>query len=59
MDIHEVSEVNLVDLNDIQGPATNATFNGNPKSSGQNVMDVKENAGPNRKGTDSTNPNTP
>src|SRR6476659_5102887 len=26
MDIHEVSEVNLVDLNEIPGPATNKTF---------------------------------
>ncbi|MFL5771721.1 MAG: hypothetical protein ACJ75F_01095, partial [Flavisolibacter sp.] len=59
MDIHQVSEVNLVDLNEIPGPATSATFNGHPKSSGNNVTDVKENSGPNKKGTDSTNPNTP
>lgn len=58
MDIHQVSEVNLVDLNQIPGPATNATFNGHPLESGHNVTDIKENAGPNKKGTDSTNPNT-
>jgi NADH-quinone oxidoreductase subunit G len=58
MDIHSVSQVNLVDLNEIPGPATNATFNGNPKASGINVTDVKQGQGPNKKGTESTNPNT-
>ena len=59
MDIHQVSDVNTVDLNEIQGPATSKTFNGNPKSTGQNVTDVKEGKGRNLAGTDSTNPNTP
>jgi NADH-quinone oxidoreductase subunit G len=59
MDIHEVSKVNLVDLNEIPGPATNATFNGHPTSTGVNVMDVKPGEGRNREGTDSTNANTP
>jgi NADH-quinone oxidoreductase subunit G len=58
MDIHTVSEVNLVDLNEIPGPATNATFNNNAKSTGTNVTDVKEGQGRNLEGTDSTNPNT-
>ncbi|MGZ3952875.1 MAG: hypothetical protein ACXVBZ_15850, partial [Flavisolibacter sp.] len=59
MDIHTISDVNLVDLNEIPGPATGATFNGSPKSSGKNVTDVKEGQGRNVLGTDSTNPNTP
>jgi NADH-quinone oxidoreductase subunit G len=59
MDIHSVSEVNTVDLNELPGPATNATFNNNPKASGTNVTDVKEGYGRNLAGTDSTNPNTP
>jgi NADH-quinone oxidoreductase subunit G len=59
LDIHSISEVNTVDLNEIQGPATNKTFNGHPLSSGTNVTDVKEGKGRNVKGTDSTNPNTP
>jgi NADH-quinone oxidoreductase subunit G len=59
MDIHAISDVNLVDLNEIPGPATGATFNSNPKSSGTNVTDVKEGQGSNVFGTDSTNPNTP
>jgi NADH-quinone oxidoreductase subunit G len=58
MDIHSISGVNTVDLNDIAGPATRATFNGNPLSSGVNVTDVKEGQGRNYEGTDSTNPNT-
>lgn len=58
MDIHSVSEVNLVDLNEISGPATNATFNGDPTSSGKNVTDVKKGVGRNIAGTDSTNANT-
>ena len=58
MDIHSVSKVNLVDLNLLPGPATNATFNGDPTSTGTNVTDVKEGVGRNIKGTDSTNPNT-
>jgi NADH-quinone oxidoreductase subunit G len=57
MDIHDVSEVNNVDLNTIAGPATGATFNGNVHSSGTNVTDVKEGKGRNQQGTDSTNPN--
>ena len=59
MDIHQVSQVNTVDLNEIEGPATNATFNGNPKALGQNVTDRKEGGGRNLAGTDSTNPVTP
>ena len=58
MDIKEVTDVNQVDLNEINGPATSATFNGNPKSVGANVTDVKEGKGRNIAGTDSTNPNT-
>lgn len=59
MDIHSISEVNTVDLNEIQGPATGATFNGKSKASGTNVTDIKEGQGRNMAGTDSTNPNTP
>jgi NADH-quinone oxidoreductase subunit G len=59
MDIHEVSEVNTVDLNLLPGPATNATFNGRPADSGSNITDVKEGKGRNLSGTDSTNPVTP
>jgi NADH-quinone oxidoreductase subunit G len=59
MDIHSVSEVNLVDLNELQGPATNQTFNGNAAAVGHNPTDVKEGKGRNIAGTDSTNPNTP
>jgi NADH-quinone oxidoreductase subunit G len=49
----------MVDLNEIDGPATSATFNGNPKAVGTNVTDVKEGKGRNLAGTDSTNPVTP
>ncbi len=59
MDIHAVSEVNTVDLNKIAGPATGATFNGQPLATGNNPTDVKEGKGRNLAGTDSTNPNTP
>jgi NADH-quinone oxidoreductase subunit G len=59
MDIHAVSEINNVDLNELPGPATNKTFNGDPLASGYNVTDVKEGIGNNLAGTDSTNPNTP
>jgi NADH-quinone oxidoreductase subunit G len=59
MDIHDVSEVNQVDLNELAGPATHATFNGEPLSTGVNVTDVKEGVGRNIAGTDSTNANTP
>ncbi|MFN2457775.1 MAG: 2Fe-2S iron-sulfur cluster-binding protein [Chitinophagaceae bacterium] len=59
MDIHQVSEINNVELSEIQGPATNQTFNGHPDSSGVNVTDVKQGQGRNLQGTDSTNPNTP
>lgn len=58
MDIHQISEVNTVDLNVLPGPATNATFNGYPEAVGTNVTDVKEGKGRNVAGTDSTNPNT-
>jgi NADH-quinone oxidoreductase subunit G len=59
LNIKDVSDVNQVDLNNIPGPATSATFNGTPKSVGVNVTDVKEGKGRNVAGTDSTNPNTP
>jgi NADH-quinone oxidoreductase subunit G len=58
MDIHSVSEVNKVNLNEIQGPATGKTFNGDPHAVGTNVTDIKEGKGRNLAGTDSTNPNT-
>jgi NADH-quinone oxidoreductase subunit G len=59
LDIHQISEVNTVDLNLLPGPATDATFNGNPAATGTNITDVKEGVGRNKVGTDSTNPNTP
>jgi len=59
LDIHTVSDVNMVDLDDLPGPATSATFNGNPNAFGHNPTDVKEGVGRNMAGTDSTNPNTP
>lgn len=58
LDIREVTNVNQVDLDVLPGPATNATFNGNPTSVGQNVTDMKEGNGRNLAGTDSTNANT-
>jgi NADH-quinone oxidoreductase subunit G len=59
MDIHSVSEVNTVDLNELPGPASSATFSGKKGASGTNVTDIKEGQGRNMAGTDSTNPNTP
>jgi NADH-quinone oxidoreductase subunit G len=59
LDIKTVTDINQVDLNNIKGPATSATFNGNPGSVGVNVTDVKEGKGRNLAGTDSTNPVTP
>ena len=59
MDIHQVSEVNSVDLNKIKGPATGKTFNGDPTAEGRNITDEKEGFGRNMAGTDSTNANTP
>jgi NADH-quinone oxidoreductase subunit G len=60
LDIHTVSEVNQpqIHLNELFGPPTGKTFNGDPHSTGQNVTDVKVGIGPNEEGTDSTNPNT-
>jgi len=60
-DIHTVSDVNEpeVDLSLLPGPATSETFDGKPGAYGNNVTDVKVGKGPNKKGTDSTNPNTP
>jgi NADH-quinone oxidoreductase subunit G len=58
MDIHQVSEVNNVDLNEINGPATGKTFSVYPHAFGTNVTDVKEGEGRNMQGTDSTNPDT-
>ncbi|MGZ3839709.1 MAG: 2Fe-2S iron-sulfur cluster-binding protein [Flavisolibacter sp.] len=58
MDIHSVSQVNNVDLNEIPGPATGQTFNGNPQAVGQNPTDIKEGKGRNLAGTDSTNPDS-
>jgi NADH-quinone oxidoreductase subunit G len=59
MDIHSVSEVNTVELSEIQGPASSKTFDENPHAVGQNPTDVKTGKGRNIQGTDSTNPNTP
>ncbi|MDQ3683448.1 MAG: 2Fe-2S iron-sulfur cluster-binding protein [Bacteroidota bacterium] len=58
MDIHTVSGVNNVELSEIDGPATNKTFHGDPHSTGINITDVKQGEGKNLAGTDSTNPNT-
>lgn len=58
MDIHEVSKVNIVNLNELPGPATSATFNGEKTAAGTNITDVKKGIGRNMDGTDSTNPNT-
>ncbi len=61
MKIHEESEVNQpqVLLSENEGPSVFKTFNGEPLSTGHNITDVKVGEGPNREGTDSTNPNTP
>jgi len=60
LNIKDVTDVNQVDLNEIPGPATSATFNNrNSKAVGTNVTDIKEGKGRNTAGTDSTNPNTP
>ncbi|MGZ5286724.1 MAG: hypothetical protein ACXWB9_06050, partial [Flavisolibacter sp.] len=59
MDIHSISKVNTVDLNELPGPATGNTFNGDPLASGTNITDVKKGYSRNQAGTDSTNPNTP
>ena len=52
MDIHEVSKVNQqdVDLDELFGPATGKTFNGEPFATGHNVTDIKE-VGVNTQGT--------
>jgi NADH-quinone oxidoreductase subunit G len=44
MDIHEESKVNQpeVHLDELPGPATFNTFNGEPMSTGHNVTDIKE-----------------
>ena len=59
MDIHSVSEVNTVELSEIQGPASSKTFDEDPHASGNNPTDVRAGRGRNLQGTDSTNPNTP
>ena len=59
MDIHSVSEVNTVELSEIQGPASSKTFDEDPHASGNNPTDVRAGRGRNLEGTDSTNPNTP
>jgi len=59
MDIHSISEVNTVELSEIQGPASNKTFTEDPHAVGNNPTDVKAGKGRNINGTDSTNPNTP
>ncbi|MEI6946784.1 2Fe-2S iron-sulfur cluster-binding protein [Paraflavisolibacter sp. H34] len=59
MDIHSVSGVNTVELSELPGPATSRTFSGEAHSAGHNPTDIKAGLGPNVKGTDSTNPNTP
>jgi NADH-quinone oxidoreductase subunit G len=56
MDIHSVSEVNTVELSEIQGPATSRTFNEDPHAVGDNPTDVKLGKGKNLKRTDSTSP---
>jgi NADH-quinone oxidoreductase subunit G len=58
MDIHETSKVNQPDvhLDELFGPATGKTFNGEPFATGHNVTDIKEGLGVNTQGTDSTNP---
>ena len=58
MNIQTVSEVNKVELSEIQGPATGKTFNEDPHAVGTNVTDIKAGTGRNKQGTDSTNPNT-
>ena len=58
LDIKDITDVNQVNLDGLPGPATNATFNGNPTAVGHNVTDVKEGKGRNLAGTDSTNANT-
>jgi NADH-quinone oxidoreductase subunit G len=58
MDIHSISQVNTVDLNEIQGPATGKTFSGDPHAVGHNPTDVKAGKGRNLEGTDTTNANT-
>lgn len=57
MDIHEVTDVNKVDLSEIPGPATSKTFEGKPLEYSTNVTDVKMGEGANKEGTDTTNPN--
>jgi len=44
MDIHNVSQVDQkeVHLDELFGPATGKTFNGDPLSTGHNVTDIKE-----------------
>ncbi|HEX2536418.1 MAG TPA: 2Fe-2S iron-sulfur cluster-binding protein [Chitinophagaceae bacterium] len=59
MDIHSISQVNTVELSALPGPATSKTFNGSPSDTGTNITDVKAGKGPNKAGSDSTNPNTP
>ncbi len=61
LNIHDESEVNQpkVHLNELFGPATGKTFNGDPLSTGHNITDGKIGVGVNAEGTDSTNPNTP
>ena len=59
MDIHSVSDVNTVDLNELPGPAVGKTFTGDPKAFGVNATDAKQGQPRNLAGTDSTNPNTP
>lgn len=59
LDIHSVSEVNTVELSEIQGPASSKTFDEDPHAMGNNPTDVKAGKGRNLKGTDSTNANTP
>jgi len=58
LNIHDQSEVNTpgVHLSEIEGPSVYETFNGEPHAQGHNVTDVKIGEGPNKKGTDSTNP---
>lgn len=58
LNIHEVSEVNQpeVHLDELFGPATGKTFNGDPLATGHNITDEKNSVGAKIQGTDSTNP---
>ncbi len=60
MDIHEESKVNqeAVHLDELPGPATGKTFNGEPFATSHNVTGEKESIETNNKVTDFINPGT-